>query len=263
MDGLKKHIVLRLKGNIESFEDGNFKYWVIDNLLPDEIAIKIARAFPEEDKLRQRDSLREYKRVGVDFDSYDKLMEQITCVFHDADIVNCIEDVTGIQQMIPDGELYAGGLSSMTKNSFLNPHLDNSHDDSRTHYRVLNLLYYVSEDWKTENGGNLVLFPYGMDKDSVTVTSFFNRLVLMETHDKSYHGVSKVKSEVPRRCVSNYYFSKKPTVPYDYDHVTSFYRFPEEKSWKGLALMVDRNLRTYFASAYKRITKHQNWHKRK
>ena len=50
MDGLKKYIIERLKGNIESFEDGNFKYWVIDNLLPDEIAIKIARAFPEEDK---------------------------------------------------------------------------------------------------------------------------------------------------------------------------------------------------------------------
>ena len=263
MEGLKKLIVERLKGEIKSYNDGNFRYWVIDNLLPEDIAIKIARAFPDEEKLRQRDSLREYKRVGVDFDSYDKLMEQITYVFHDADIVKCIEDLTGFEQMIPDSELYAGGLSSMTNNSFLNPHLDNSHDDSKTHYRVLNLLYYVSEDWKTENGGNLVLFPHGIDKESVTVTSHFNRLVLMETHDKSYHGVSKVNSEVPRRCVSNYYFSKNPTVPYGYDHVTSFYSFPEEKPWKGLALAIDRNLRSSFSSIYKRVTNHKNWHKRK
>lgn len=262
MEGLKKLIIERLQGNIDSYNDGNFQYWVIDDLLPEEIARTIAQAFPDEEKLRQRDSLREYKRVGVDFDSYDKLMEQITFVFHDADIVKCVEDITGFQQMIPDSELYAGGLSSMTNNSFLNPHLDNSHDDSKTHYRVLNLLYYVSEDWKAENGGNLVLFPYGIDKEYVTVTSHFNRLVLMETHNKSYHGVSKVNSEVPRRCVSNYYFSKNPTVPYNYDHVTSFYSFPEEKSWKGLALTIDRNLRTYFSSIYKRVTNHNNWHKR-
>lgn len=262
MEELKELILERLKGNIQSFEDGNFKYWVIDNLLPDDIAVKIARAFPEEEKLRQRDSLREYKRVGVDFDSYDKLMEQITYVFHDSEIVKSIEDLTGFQQMIPDRELYAGGLSSMTNNSFLNPHLDNSHDDSKSHYRVLNLLYYVSEDWKTENGGNLVLFPYGINEESVTVTSRFNRLVLMETHDKSYHGVSKVKSQIPRRCVSNYYFSKSPTVSYHYDHVTSFYSFPEENSWKGVALAIDRNFRSYFSSVYKRITNHKNWHKR-
>ena len=262
MEELKKLIIERLNGNILSFEDGNFKYWVIDNLLPDDIAVKIARAFPDEEKLRQRDSLREYKRVGVDFDSYDKLMEQITYVFHDAEIVKSIEDLTGFQKMIPDRELYAGGLSSMTNNSFLNPHLDNSHNDSKSHYRILNLLYYVSEDWKTESGGNLVLFPYGINEESVTVTSRFNRLVLMETHDKSYHGVSKVNSQIARRCVSNYYFSKSPTVDYHYDHVTSFYSFPEENSWKGVALAIDRNLRSYFSSVYKRITNHENWHKR-
>ena len=53
MEELKKLILERLKGNIQSFEDGNFKYWVIDNLLPDDMAVKIARAFPEEEKLKQ------------------------------------------------------------------------------------------------------------------------------------------------------------------------------------------------------------------
>ena len=151
----------------------------------------------------------------------------------------------------------------MTKNSFLNPHLDNSHNDAKTHYRVLNLLYYVSDDWKTENGGNLILLPNGIDKEYVTVTSSFNRLVLMETNDKSFHGVSEVTSEVPRRCVSNYYFSKSPTVTHKYEHVTSFYKFPEEKPFKAVLFAIDRNLRTYLSSAYKRITNHQNWHKRK
>lgn len=50
--------------------------------------------------------------------------------------------------MIPDHKLYAGVLSSMVNGSFLNPHLDNSHDDDGNLYRVLNLLYYVSYNWK-------------------------------------------------------------------------------------------------------------------
>ncbi|MFL2566808.1 MAG: 2OG-Fe(II) oxygenase [Schleiferiaceae bacterium] len=262
MESLKNLIIERLKGDIQSFVDGQFKYWVIDNLLPDDQATKIAMSFPSEDQLRQRDSLREYKRVGIEFNLYDKLMEQITYVFHEAEILEAIETITGFQRMVPDRELYAGGLSSMTNNSFLNPHLDNSHNDFKSHYRVLNLLYYVSEEWKTENGGNLILFPNGLDKPFVTITSAFNRLVLMETNDKSFHGVSKVKSEVPRRCISNYYFSDSPTVDYSYQHVTSFYPFPGEKSWKGIVLGIDRNLRAYLSAVYKRIMKYENWHKR-
>lgn len=262
MEELKRLILERLKGDFESFINGNFKYWVVDNLLPDDVALNIAKSFPNEDLLRQRDSLREYKRVGVDFGAYEKVMEEITYAFHESEIVDEIERITGFRQMQPDHELYAGGLSSMTKNSFLNPHLDNSHDDSTKRYRVLNLLYYVSENWMTEDGGNLILFPNGMNKKPITITSCFNRLVLMETNDKSFHAVSKVCSNVPRRCVSNYYFSDIPTVPYDYKHVTSFYKFPEENAWKGIALAIDRNLRQHLSSTYKRLTNYKNWHKR-
>lgn len=263
MDELKKLILKRLSGKIKSFNDGNFKFWIVDDLLPINVATNISKSFPSEELLRKRDSLREYKRVGVDFELYDPLMEKITYVFHDYEIVKRIEEITGFRQMVPDEKLYAGGLSSMNKNSFLNPHLDNSHDDTKSMYRVLNLLYYVSEDWKTANGGNLVLFPKGFHKKSKVITSSFNRLVLMETNDKSYHGVDKVKNKHPRRCISNYYFSLYPTNGKEYQHVTSFFPFPEEESWKGIALAFDRFFRGTLSSIYKKITNHQNWHKRK
>ena len=43
----------------------------------------------------------------------------------------------------------------MSKNDFLNPHIDNSQDIHRRHYRRLNLLYYVAKDWNINDGGNL------------------------------------------------------------------------------------------------------------
>lgn len=257
-----KLIEKRLLEPITSFDDGQFKYWVIKDLLPIDIANQIAESFPEEDILHQRDTLREYKRVGIDFDSYHPLMEKITYAFHDSKIVSLISKITGFKEMIPDHELYAGGLSSMSNNSFLNPHLDNSHNDSGSMYRVLNLLYYVSKNWKIEYGGNLVLFPKGLNKNYKTIFSEFNSLVLMETHDLSFHGVSKVKNSNPRRCISNYYFSTISTNNKNYRHVTSFFPFPSEGIFKKLSLSFDRNFRTIFSKHYKRLTNFKNWHKR-
>ena len=80
----------------------------------------------------------------------------------------------------------------MEKSQFLNPHLDNSHDKDRNKWRVLNLLYYVSPDWKQEFGGNLELWPDGMKGRQITLHSKFNRLAVMATHDASWHSVSPI-----------------------------------------------------------------------
>jgi Rps23 Pro-64 3,4-dihydroxylase Tpa1-like proline 4-hydroxylase len=37
---------------------------------------------------------------------------------------------------------------AMSKGAYLRPHLDNSHDKNRKRYRVVNLLYYVTPDWR-------------------------------------------------------------------------------------------------------------------
>jgi hypothetical protein len=80
----------------------------------------------------------------------------------------------------------------MVRKSFLNPHLDNSHDARQTHYRVLNSLYYMTPDWREEYGGNLELWDRGVGQPQRTIVSKFNRLVLMETTRTSWHSVSPV-----------------------------------------------------------------------
>jgi Rps23 Pro-64 3,4-dihydroxylase Tpa1-like proline 4-hydroxylase len=256
-------IIDRFSKPIIKKEKGQFKYWIIKDLLPNDLAYDIAKSFPNEDILRKRDSLREYKRVGVDFEAYHPIMEKITYAFHDPKVVDLVSKITGFKGLVPDNELYAGGLSSMSKNSFLNPHLDNSHNDNKSMYRVLNLLYYVSKDWKLEYGGNLLLFPKGMNKLPKTILSEFNSLVLMETNNFSYHGVTKVKHDEPRRCVSNYYFSLNSTNGKKYNHVTSFFAFQNETVFKKISLSLDRSIRGFLSKFYKKITSHENWHKRK
>src|SRR5690606_12558814 len=164
----------------------------IDDLLPQEIALEIYKAFPEPSEMAAHKSIRENKRVAAQMDLYHPLLEEIIYAFQDPRIVAICEEITGIKGMEPDEHLYAGGISLMAYDNFLNPHLDNSHNSTVNKYRVLNLLYYVSPDWALENGGNLELWDQGVKGQPRTIVSQFNRLALMITNTASYHSVSKV-----------------------------------------------------------------------
>jgi Rps23 Pro-64 3,4-dihydroxylase Tpa1-like proline 4-hydroxylase len=162
--------------------------------------------------------------------------------FQDPRIVEIVAYITGIRRLEPDAELYAGGISIMGRGHFLNPHVDNSHDNERERYRVLNLLYYVSPDWTLENGGNFEMWPQGIDGAPLTVMSRFNRLLVMETSRDSWHSVNRVEVDRSRCCVSNYYFSPDPPGDESYFHVTSFRGRPGQ-AFRDLVLRADSALR--------------------
>lgn len=223
----------------------------IDDLLPGDIAKDIYSAFPSPEEMAIHKSLRENKRIAAQMDLYNPLLEEIVFAFQDEQIVKAVEEITGLKQMTPDENLYAGGISLMAKGNFLNPHLDNSHDNDRENYRVLNLLYYVTPDWNLENGGNLELWDKGVKNKQRVILSKFNRLVLMVTNKSSYHSVSKVVAEGKRCCISNYYFSKIPAESSEYFHVTSFFGRPEEPV-KDLLLRTDAFLRNFLRKIIKK-----------
>jgi Rps23 Pro-64 3,4-dihydroxylase Tpa1-like proline 4-hydroxylase len=116
----------------------------------------------------------------------------------------------------------------MGKGDFLNPHIDNSHDSVRARYRRLNLLYYISRDWRDEYGGNFELWDPAVQRPTM-ITSKYNRLVVMETNKYSWHSVNPVVVDKNRCCISNYYFSKSCPESSDYYHVTSFVGRPNER----------------------------------
>jgi hypothetical protein len=127
---------------------------------------------------------------------------------------------------------------------FLDPHIDNSHDQFQKVYRRLNLLYYVTPNWRREYGGHLELWNKDVT-ERVTIESSFNRLVLMETHSLSWHSVSQVTQPEGRRCcVSNYYFSEESPKKEHYYHITSFMARPEQPL-KRVLCQIDNGLRSF------------------
>lgn len=226
-------------------------YFWVDDLLPEESVLEINQVFPQEKEMVLKKSLKEDKYIAVQMNQYHPILEEIIYAFQDERIVNLIAEICEIKQPIPDSSLYAGGLSMMGNRQFLQPHLDNSHDAKRELWRVLNLLYYVTPDWKEEYGGNLEVWPNGLKNDQITIFSKFNRLAVMVTHNDSLHSVSPIKFEGFRKCVSNYYFSKEPLRETDSFHVTSFRGRPEQKVLDQV-LQVDNALRMGVRKVFKK-----------
>lgn len=208
---------------------GPINYFVLDDLLPVQWARQIHSAFPDAATMLLKKSLREQKYVAAQMDRYPAILEESIYAFQTAEVIRDTHEITGLDGLESDEQLYAGGISMMTYGHFLNPHIDNSHDKFRRRYRVLNLLYYVSPDWSHADGCNLELWPAGPRGTSVTIDSRFNRLVAMITHQASWHSVSPNLSAKNRCCVANYYFSQVPIGRVEHFHVTSFRGRPEQR----------------------------------
>lgn len=212
---------------VSSVNEVGVRYVAIDELLPNDVALAISAAFPNVRDMRLMKSFRERKYTSKSYDKFDPILGDVTFAFQDSKIVSIVEGITGIYNQVPDSLLYAGGLSAMAEGHYLSPHIDNSHDSSRNYYRTLNLLYYVTPEWKEESGGNLQLWNDNVSR-KVTIHSRFNRLVLMETTPWSWHSVNEVKVNALRKCVSNYYFSRQSPTGGEYFNITAFSAPPSQ-----------------------------------
>lgn len=230
------HIVARLQRDRDELRArclatcSGIGHVVIDDLLPESLARQIHARFPAPQGMRLRRSMRELKYVSAQMDSCDPLLEESVFAFQDPRVVTLLGAISGIDTLSADEALYAGGISLMGDGHFLNPHLDNSHDAERRRWRVMNLLYYVTPDWPENCGGNLELWPEGVGGNPLTLHSRFNRLIIMLTHDRSWHSVSPIEGAAgPRCCVSNYYFSEQPLHREEQFHVTTFRGRPGQR----------------------------------
>ena len=257
-EALVKHICDKISSEKEELMShyhstkAKIGHFFIDDLLPEEIAKTCYEVFPDESEMRRLNSIREYKYVSAQMNKHHPLLEKVLYAFQDARVVKLIGGICHIETLYADKTLYAGGLSKMAHNNFLNPHLDNSHDADRAQWRVLNLLYYVTPNWELNNGGHLELWPDGPRKNPIVIESKFNRLAVMATHDASWHSVNKVNSDTTARCcISNYYFSPSPLKETDKFHVTKYRGRPEE-TFKNIILDADAQLRMLLRKLFKK-----------
>lgn len=236
---------------------GRIRTFALDDLLDPAAAQQIYDAFPPVSDMMLRKSLREYKYVATQMDRYPPILEEILYAFQEPAVVEAVSRITGLEGLMPDRSLYAGGISAMTQGQYLNPHLDNSHDEGVHAYRLLNLLYYCTPGWELSYGGNLQVWDHGPQGGPRTIESRFNRLVVLATSRRSWHSVDRIIHNGVRTCVSNYYFARRAVtnegqpIEGDYFHPTTFRGFPDQPG-RNAVLVADGLVRSGVRKVFRR-----------
>lgn len=122
-----------------------------------------------------------------------------------------LTDLTGIDQLRPDEQLFGAGLHQSTKGAFLDVHVDfNIHPATKEHRRM-NMLVYMNKDWKDEYEGHLQLWDMDTKTEIGRIAPVFNRCAMFETNEISFHGHPAplaCPEGMSRKSLSVYYYTE-------------------------------------------------------
>jgi Rps23 Pro-64 3,4-dihydroxylase Tpa1-like proline 4-hydroxylase len=215
----------RLKAEFGSERTGHVRCCSIDDLFDSELLGGILELPPLKAMLR-KENLKERKYLSSNLDILSLTQQEIVKAFNSQEVANVVAKIMEKSALENDPSLYNGGITAMLPGDFMCPHLDNSHDYSRTRRRDVVLLYYFSPFWRTDYGGHLELW----NDDRKAAPRRFeyrpNRLVIMETTNQSWHSITPIVGPMPRSSVTTYYYA--PAVVMSRPRLTKFGAWPRQ-----------------------------------
>lgn len=150
------------------------------------------------------------------------------------EVIMFLEKLTGIQGLVPDPLLAGGGLHELRQGGFLGVHADFNFQKHMRLDRRINLLLYLNKDWQEDWGGNLELWDTSMKACVKRYAPQFNRCVIFNTTDKSFHGnpqpVAAPGGRIRRSIAMYYYTNGRPEDEASGAHMTLFQYRPGEAS---------------------------------
>lgn len=196
-----------------------FTHCVIDNFLPLELATQLSTEFPDfEDEVwfNYKNKI-EDKKLLTDWRKFPETTYQLFSFLNSNLVVETLSAITGVR-LYPDNGLHGGGWHIHANGGKLNPHLDYSLHPTLKLQRKLNLIIYVGDNWKEEYGGHFGLWNYDSERDTVgslhsEIPVLFNRAVLFDTTQNSWHGLSREVNCPPnvyRKSLAIYYLTDPP-----------------------------------------------------
>jgi len=211
-----------------------FPHVVIDDFLPSRVAETVAARFPTPQALpwRSHDSDHEIKLDFRDETRVDECIREVLFQLNAGFFLQFLGRLTEITGLISDPYLEGGGLHQIERGGFLNVHADFNYHSKLRLRRQLNLLIYFNPNWKEEYGGHLELWDREMKSCVRKIMPAFNRCVIFNTTEYSYHGHPEPLRCPPgmtRRSLALYYYTNDGILPEQQGrHSTLFHLRPGE-----------------------------------
>jgi len=227
-----------------------FRHVVIDDFFAPQTCTALLEEFPPFDRgnarneageLGNKSTVEKIRRIGPAYAALDDLLQ--TRAFLDL-----IGSITGIAELLYDPWYFGGGTHENRNGQDLDAHVDfNRHPIERWHRR-LNLIVYLNREWDDAWGGSLQLHsdPRAANDRVTTITPLYNRAVIFETTEWSWHAFPRIalpagRQALTRKSIALYFYTKeRPADELADTHSTIYVDLPlPERFQPGMTLGAD------------------------
>ncbi len=201
----------------EDFDQAQpFRHLVMEPFFEAAIAEQLSAQFPAFDKGNARDengklggksTFEQMSKLGSAYASVDQCIQS-------PQFLQWLSAITGIPELLYDPDYFGGGTHENRPGQELDPHVDFNRHPGRGWHRRLNLIIYLNRSWQSEWGGQLQLHrdPRSEHDQVHSIEPRYNRAVLFETHDHSWHGfppiVADADADVSRKSIALYFYTE-------------------------------------------------------
>lgn len=194
-----------------------FSHITLPNFLNKDVANAVASEFPDyesSDWLNYNNAL-ENKKLLNHWDKFGPNTYQVFEYLNSTTFIRNIESLVECE-LFADFGLNGGGLHSHKRGGKNNVHLDYSIHPKLKLERRVNLLIYITPNWKEEYGGALELHAKHPDKIAPgelvkAIFPMFNTAILFDTSQDSWHGLPEpimCPDKITRNSLAVYYLSE-------------------------------------------------------
>ena len=210
----RKYAKIALQNKNKYIKNAPFPHICFDNFLPKKFALTLSKEYPKIKDVNH--NWKTHKNNNViryfleDSSLYNKNLKIFSMMISSRNFLLFLESLTGIESIIPDPFFIGGGAMTASKGGFLNVHADFNYHHKLQSWRRINVLFYLTPNWKKKWGGNLEFWSKNKKKRIKEIEPLFNRVVIFNTTSKSFHGQPKpldCPKNISRNVFSAFYYS--------------------------------------------------------
>lgn len=230
-----------------------FKHACIEDFFKPEITEELLAEFPSFDP---KNALNEFGKVGgkavkTDIRNIGPAYDRLFAYISSPAFLGAMSEMLGIPDLICDPTMYGGGTHENLPGQGLDPHVDFNYDQGRKLHRRVNLLLYLNKEWDVSWGGAIQLHsdPRNWERNQIkTFNCIFNRCVVFETNEYSWHGFRRIKlpadkAGLTRKCISIYLYTReRPKEEIAPLHGTFYVQYPLPEDLKAGKVLTEGDI---------------------
>lgn len=221
-----------------------FPHAVIDDVANQHSMWEAKDTFPTKQQLKWFKYDNVFEKKLATNQNLPAIHREILLECNSAEFLQFLEILTGIKGLMADPKFYGGGLHCIERGGKLDIHADYNYHAETKFDRRLNVIIYLNYAWQEQWGGHLELWDKEMTRPVSRILPLFNRMVVFNTTDTSYHGHPEpveCPEYLSRKSIALYYYTNsRPESERSEPHSTLYKKRPQDETSEQLEALRER-----------------------